>query len=70
MTSSRAHSQEVWDLKLGGLADYLRVQAVVNALGVFGAVSKYFQFSVSRHLEGLYFLIPLNLGAVSETWRK
>lgn len=57
-------------MNLGGLVGYLRVQAVVIALGAFDAVSKYFQFSVSRHMEGLYFLIPLNLGAVNETWWK
>lgn len=60
----------MWDLKLGGLIDYPGVQAVVIAFGVFGAVSKYFQFSVSRHMEGLHFLIPLNLGAVYERWWK
>lgn len=56
----------MWDSRLGGLGDSLRTQATVIAFGVFGAVSNYFQFSASRHMEELYFSILLNLGAANE----
>lgn len=57
----------MWDSKLGDLGASLRAQASMIAFGVFGAVSKYFQFYASRHMDELYFPVLLNLEAAHET---